>query len=92
MTSGYGSTVARHVIAAGSECRTSQVVTARMTATVEIEVQLTDGKRLHPNQVTFMDSGYLVCYYDGDKHYFPPHRVKEVNKMKQGDDSSSTDA
>jgi len=63
-----------------------------MVATVEIEVQLTDGKRLHPDKVTFMDAGWLVCYFADDKHYFPPHRVKEVNKVQQVDDSSSTDA
>jgi len=92
MTSGYGSTVARHVIAAGSECRTSQVVTARMVAPVEIEVQLTSGERFHPDKVTVMDAGWLVCYFGDGKHYFPPHRVKEVNKVQQVDDSSSTDA
>ena len=63
-----------------------------MVATVEIEVQLTNGKRLHPDKVTFMDSGWLVCYFGYGKHYFPPHRVKEVNKVQQVDDSSSTDA
>jgi hypothetical protein len=63
-----------------------------MVATVETEVQLTDGKRLHPDKVTFHDSTYLICFFDGDKHYFPPHRVKEVNKVVQMDDSSSTDA
>ena len=92
MTSGYGTTVARHVIAAGFGFRTSQAVTDRMVATVEIEVQLTNGKRLHPDKVTFMDCGYLVCYCDVVKHYFPPHRVKEVNKAQQIDDSDSTDA
>jgi len=63
-----------------------------MTATVEIEVQLTSGERFHPDTVTFMDSGWLVCYFADDKHYFPPHRVKEVNKVAQRDDSDSTDA
>jgi len=63
-----------------------------MTATVDIEVQLTDGNRLYPDKVSFMDSGWVVCYYTDDKHYFPRHRVKEVNKMVQIDDSSSTDA
>jgi hypothetical protein len=92
MTSGYGSTVARHVIAAGFGFRTSQAVTARMVATVEIEVQLIGGERFHPDTVTFMDSGWLVCYFSDNKHYFPPHRVKEVNKVQQIDDSSSTDA
>jgi len=62
-----------------------------MVATVETEVQLTDGKRLHPDKVGFIDSGYLVCYFGDDKHYFPPHRVKEVNKVVQRDDSDSTD-
>jgi len=63
-----------------------------MVATVEIEVQLTGGKRLHPDKVTFMDSGWLVCYFADDKHYFPRSRVMEVNKVHQIDDSSSTDA
>jgi hypothetical protein len=63
-----------------------------MVGTVEIEVQLTSGERFHPNEVTFMDCGYLVCYFDWEKHYFPPHRVKEVNKVQQMDDSDSTDA
>ena len=63
-----------------------------MVATVEIEVQLTSGERLHPDKVTFMDSGWLVCYFGDGKHYFPRHRVKEVNKVQQIDDSSSTDA
>jgi len=63
-----------------------------MVATVETEVQLTSGERLHPDKVTFMDCGYLVCYFGDGKHYFPPHRVKEVNKVQQVDDSGSTDA
>ena len=63
-----------------------------MVATVEIEVQLIGGERFHPDTVTFMDSGWLVCYFSDNKHYFPPHRVKEVNKVQQIDDSDSTDA
>jgi len=63
-----------------------------MTRTFETEVQLTSGERLHPRTVTFMDSGWLLCFFGDDRHYFPPHRVKEVNKVQQIDDSDSTDA
>jgi len=63
-----------------------------MVATVETEVQLTDGTRFHPDKVVIKDNGWLLCIFDADKHYFPPHRVKEVNKVVQRDDSSSTDA
>jgi len=63
-----------------------------MVATVEIEVQFTDGKRLQPEKVTFIDSGWLVCYFGDDKHYFPPHRVKEVNKVVYKDDTEYADA
>jgi len=63
-----------------------------MTATVETEVQLTDGTRFHPDKVVIKDSGWVLCFFDVDKHYFPPHRVKEINKVAQRDDSGSTDA
>jgi hypothetical protein len=63
-----------------------------MTATVEIEVHLDNGRRINPDTVCFMDSGWLVCYFGDDKHYFPPHKVEQVNKVVQRDDSSSTDA
>jgi hypothetical protein len=63
-----------------------------MTATIETEVQLTSGERLHPDTVTFTDSGWVLCFFRDDRHYFPPHRVKEVNKVVQRDDSDSTDA
>jgi len=52
---------------------------------------LTDGTRFHPDKVVIKDSGWVLCFFDVDKHYFPPHRVKEVNKVAQRDDSDSTD-
>jgi len=55
-------------------------------------VQLTDGTRFHPDKVVMKDNGWVLCIFDVDKHYFPPHRVKEVNKVAQVDDSDSTDA
>jgi len=63
-----------------------------MGRTYETEVQLTDGTRFHPDKVVMKDNGWVLCIFDVDKHYFPPHRVKEVNKVAQVDDSDSTDA